>query len=213
MTLETALSRERLQKYDDWANGDRAMALQLYGLNLAVSEAFYTTLHMLEVTLRNSVHTRMSRLYGPQWFMNPDIIQDEKQRGNIASALQKLGPGATPSRVVAEVTFGFWTGMFDRKNNALWGRSLRPIFEADVPLQRKTVSRPLFDIRSLRNRIAHHESIIQLDLPLLHLELCQLLGWLSNDALDWSQRRCRFALVHPRVPIIIGDKVNLDAVP
>ena len=208
MTLEQALSPERLYKYDAWAGGDRATALQLYALNLAVSEAFYTSLHMLEVTLRNAVHSRMSALHGPLWFQNPAIIHDAKQQGNITSAIQKLGPGSTPGQIVAEVTFGFWTGMFDHKNNALWGPSLRPIFQAAVPLQRKTVAKPLYDIRSLRNRIAHHESIIQLNLPAIHQELCQILGWLSTDALSWSNQHCRFQAVHPPVPIIIGNLVN-----
>ncbi|NEK19760.1 Abi family protein [Rhizobium leguminosarum] len=206
--LEQAFSTERLYKYDAWAGGDRAVALQLYGLNLAISEAFYTSLHMLEVTLRNAVQDRMTGLHGPLWFQNPAIIHDVTQQRNVASAVQKLGAAATPSQIVAEVTFGFWTGMFDHKNNALWGPCLRPIFQSGTPLQRKTVAKPLYEIRSLRNRIAHHESIIQLDLPHVHVELCQILGWLSTEALVWSNQHCRFQAVHPQTPIIIGNLMN-----
>lgn len=208
MNLQEALSPERLHKYDAWAGGDRAQAMQLYALNLAISEAFYTSLHMLEITLRNAVNIRMTGLHGPLWFQNPAVIRDAKQQANIASAVQKLGPAATPGQIVAEVTFGFWTGMFDHKNNALWGQDLRPVFHGAVSLQRKTVAKPLYDIRSLRNRIAHHESIIQLDLPAIYQEICQILGWLSVDALAWSNRYCRFAAVHPPVTIIVGNLLN-----
>lgn len=208
MTLEIALSPERLHKYDVWAGGDRATALKLYALNLAISESFYTSLHMLEITLRNAVHNRMSGRYGPFWFQNTAIIHDFKQRGAVADALQKLGGAPSAPQIIAELTFGFWTGMFDKKNHALWGQDLRPVFRAGVPLQRKTIAKRLYDIRTLRNRIAHHESIIQLDLQATHLELCELLGWLSVDALAWANSQSRFNIVHPQMPIIVGNLLN-----
>jgi abortive infection bacteriophage resistance protein len=206
MILEQALSTERLHKYDMWASGDRDTALKLYALNLSISEALYTSLHMLEITLRNAVHNRMSALHGPLWFQNPAVIHAPQQQGNIASALQKLGADASPSQIVAEVTFGFWTGMFDQKNHSIWGQELRPMFNSAI--QRKTVSSRLYDIRSLRNRIAHHESIIHLNLPRTHLEICEILGWLSPDALRWTHQHCRFLATHPQMPILIGNLIN-----
>jgi abortive infection bacteriophage resistance protein len=206
MNIEQALSPERLLKYDTWASGDRDTALRLYALNLSISEAFYIPLHMLEITLRNAIHHRMSELHGPLWFQNSAVIHARKQQDNIASAVQKLGTAATPSQIVAEVTFGFWTGMFDQKNHTLWGQDLRPIF--NLAIQRKTVSSRLYEIRSLRNRIAHHESIIQLDLPKTYIEICEILGWLSTEALTWTHQHCRFSATHPQTPIIIGNLVN-----
>ncbi len=103
MNLQQALSPERLFKYDTWASGDRDTALRLYALNLSISEAFYTSLHMLEITLRNAIHYRMTALHGPLWFQNPAIIHARKQQDNIASAIQKLGARATPNQIVAAV--------------------------------------------------------------------------------------------------------------
>lgn len=58
--LEAALSLERFARYREWADGDRARALDLYTLNTRLSEALYTPLQILEVVLRNRIHTVMS---------------------------------------------------------------------------------------------------------------------------------------------------------
>ena len=209
MTLEAALSTERLSKYRQWANQNNDEALALYALNLALSEAFYTSLHVLEITLRNAIHDRLTALHSSGWFQNAQVITDRYQQQKVREAVAKFrGQQPTDGQIIAELTFGFWTALFGRSNNHLWGQQLRPLFNAGRPLQRKQISKRLDDVRRIRNRIAHHESVIQWDLEATHQEVCELIGWLSTDALTWCNANCRFRTVHPGVPIIIGNLKN-----
>ncbi|EFO28606.1 conserved hypothetical protein [Roseibium sp. TrichSKD4] len=209
MTLEAAFSTERLSKYRQWANQNRDEALALYALNIALSETFYTSLHILEITLRNAIHDRLTARYGAGWFQNAQVITDHYQQKKVQEAVSKFrGKQPTDGQIVAELTFGFWTALFGRRNNQLWGQELRPLFNAGRPLQRKQISKRLDDTRQLRNRIAHHESIIQWDLATVHQEICELVGWLSPDALNWCNANCHFRSVHPGMPIIIGNLKN-----
>ncbi|WP_428486977.1 hypothetical protein [Rhodopila sp.] len=47
-----------------------ARALELYALNIRLSEALYTPLQMLEVVLRNRIHITLSGVQSPFWFAN-----------------------------------------------------------------------------------------------------------------------------------------------
>ena len=55
-SFEAAISAERFGRYLDWASGDRDQALDLYALNIRLSEALYPPLQMLEVVLRDRIH-------------------------------------------------------------------------------------------------------------------------------------------------------------
>lgn len=57
--IEDALSLERFSRYVQWAEGSHARALELYAINMQVSEALYTPMQMLEVALRNRIHSVM----------------------------------------------------------------------------------------------------------------------------------------------------------
>jgi len=204
MDFLTALSSERLTKYNAWSGGVTNDALRLYALNVELSEAFYTPLHTLEIALKNGVNGVLSARYGDQWFDDASVISDAYLKKKVSEAKRRFNSPPTNGQVVAELTFGFWTGLFSPKNNHLWA-DLRPIFNAKG-VQRKKVSKALNETRKrLRNRIAHHEPIIQYDLLAEHTKVREMLGWLSVDALTWCDARCRVVAAHPTVPIIVGN--------
>lgn len=203
--LENALSTDRLHTYMNWANQNRDDAIALYSLNMAISEAFYTPLHLLEISLRNAIHDKMLNQYGAGWFSNNQIITNQFQQRKIQDAYDKLGAGASDSQIVAELTFGFWTTLFSPNYHSLW-QHLNQIF--NHPVQRRNIAGKLSNTRKLRNRIAHHEPIIKRNLPALHQDMRELIGWLSTDTLVWCDARCRFAATHPQIPIIIGNLKN-----
>ncbi|MDQ0304497.1 transposase InsO family protein [Ancylobacter polymorphus] len=99
----------------------------------------------------------------------------------------------TPGRVVAALTFGYWTAMVGREYEDLWQRTLKDIArqEGGKGLTRKHFSKPLAPVRTLRNRIAHHEPILYLDLPKHYYSLLQLTHWLSPVAAQWCRNVSR----------------------
>lgn len=198
--LDDILSLERLQRYLDAANGDRSLAYQLYALNTAVSESLYSSMQMLEVALRNRFHAKLSAAYGDAWFDELAVITDVFQRNQISEAkinlLREKKP-LQPGRVVASLSFGFWTACLGRRYEDMWRRTLRDAFEhAPSALRRKSLNTPLTQIRLLRNRIAHHEPILRFNLPDRYAKISEITRWLSPSASEWVRRHCRFVDVY-----------------
>lgn len=88
--MEAALSLERFSRYVAWANGDREHALELYELNVKLSEALYSPLQMLEVSLRNRIDLILSRLYGERWFENGGPLKIANQVDQVSAAVVDL---------------------------------------------------------------------------------------------------------------------------
>ncbi len=205
--VEAALSLERFARYVAWAEGDRQRAAQLYTLNTRVSEALYVPLQALEVALRNRVHTVMSGTHGAGWFHPEAGLVTDRQAEQVRSAITELTEAGKPiedGRVVAALTFSFWTSMFGRDQDALWKRTLHRIATRDGRfLARKDFTTRLTQVRLLRNRIAHHEPILYWDLPKHHAAMLDMTRWLSPAMDDWRAAIDRFPEVHPpaRMPL------------
>ena len=211
--LEEALSLERFSRYRAWAGGDKGRALDLYGLNTRLSEALYTPLQMLEVALRNRIHAVLSASIQPRWFEAPGFLTVPYQNEQIAEALADLRrerKEPDPGRVVAALTFSFWTTMLGTHYENLWQTDLHRIGRRDggKGLRRKELSGPLTPIRLLRNRIAHHEPILAWDLRKHHDAMLRITGWLSPVAAAWCRSLDRFDQVHPTERIALQQATD-----
>jgi hypothetical protein len=200
--FEQALSLERFARYLEWAGGDRERALCLYTLNTQVSEALYTPLQMLEVVLRNRIHAAMSEAHGERWFDTPGLLAVENQRHQLAKAIEDIEADRklpTSGRIVAALSFSFWTAMLSPTYESAWQVFLHTIArrENGKGLPRKDLARPLTPIRTLRNRVAHHEPIIQWNLPQHYENILRITGWLSPAAATWCRAHSRFEQVYP----------------
>lgn len=200
--LQQALSFERFGRYLEWAGDDRDAALSLYALNTALSEALYTPLQMLEVALRNGFHTQLSRLHGEMWFDTPGLLASQRHSDQVRATRRDLfreKKPETPGRLVAGLTFGFWTAFLNREYETLWRSTLHHAVRRPdgKSLSRKALAAPITQIRTLRNRIAHHEPILYWDLPRHYRLILEVTGWLSPAAAVWSAQRSRFAEVFP----------------
>jgi hypothetical protein len=166
-----------------------------YKSNILISESFYPLLAVLEIGLRNSIDYQLTKrfndrhLYENMEFIRIatrfqiDRISDAKS--NILSEKKEI----TSGRIISELSFGFWTSLFDvRFEMTLW-KSLRLTFP-NCPKQirqRKTMSTKFNSIRKLRNRIFHHEAI-SWNLSVLDrykLELIEGIEWLDKELMDW----------------------------
>ncbi len=200
--LSQAISLERFARYLAWAEGDRVRALELYTLNTQVSETLYTPLQMLEVALRNRVHAVLSDAYNDRWFDDQALITLPNQREQIDKIYQDLikeRKEPNPGRIVAMLTFSFWTSMLSPEYEILWQKTLHRIArkENGKGLSRKEISRLLMPLRLLRNRIAHHEPILYWNLPKHHENILQITEWLSPIAAEWSLLHSRFEMIYP----------------
>jgi hypothetical protein len=201
--LEKALSLERFGRYVAWADGDKSRALVLYTINSRLSASLYIPLQVLEIALRNRIHSVLSETEGEFWYDKPAFQKGAVQGKQVAEAKADLvakGKQPEPGRVVAALTFGYWTAFFGRAYDEEWRRTLYRIAKRSdgKSLGRKQFAGPLSDIRELRNRIAHHEPILMRNLPRQHDTIMELIGWLSPAAAAWCETIDDFHAIYPQ---------------
>lgn len=197
--LESSHSPERLAPYYALAGGNKEQGLKLYAWNSALSQALYTPLQALEVTLRNGIGAKLQATYGAQWYeLNPGPALHYPLPDMLLKSgteLGKRGIVADHGRVVAELNWGFWTGILAKRYEPLWRSDLRSVFHSVGPLTRDKVFLPLDDLRRLRNRIAHHEPILNRNIAADHAAIVDLIRLISPTTADWVDDQSQVAAI------------------
>jgi len=193
--IEKIISKERIDPYLKHHRYDLEKAVLHYKSNILISEAFYPLLAVLEVGLRNSIDYQLSQRFNTKnWFENTEFVKIASRfqidriadaRASIMSEKKEI----TPGRIISELSFGFWTSLFDsRFEMSLW-KTLRLSFPncPKIIRKRKTMSSKFNGIRRLRNRIFHHEAITW-NLNVLNSYVCEItegIEWLDSDLSAW----------------------------
>lgn len=195
--LSKTLSTERFERYLAMCNNNAHSAIDLYSINVLLSERLYCGLHMLEVTLRNVIDNALSSAYHSEWYNDDTIVTLPLQKKLIAEAKKKLGRfkhNYSRGHVIAELNLGFWTSFFHSEYETLWQQTLYKIARTaeGKHYKRKYFSKRLSDIRNLRNRVAHHEPITHLNLKLLYQDIVDVISALSPEAYEWVSYHSSF---------------------
>lgn len=179
-------------KLGAYGNDNNEVLLEKYIYNLKLSEAFYPALSLLEITLRNRICNAIEKLICKDWFLqelnNQNILADKEYQKLLESAnkIRKSGKKITNDRLISEMTLGFWIHLCTKSYRPkLWDK--KGFFEAVFPNYSNNgelrkiapIQNDLLNILRLRNRIFHHEIIIngnktpqeqyQLVLNMLHM--------------------------------------------
>lgn len=201
--LEQLLSVKRLETYFKQFNGNKSKAIEYYQLNTQISESFYPLLSNLEIALRNSIHKSFSLRFGTEsWFENI-IFQELKDHVNIAkSKITKSKQFLTNDKIVAELTFGFWTSLFNKQYAQLFWKPLMFVFKdlENELKHRDKIAFKLNNIRKFRNRIFHYEPICN-DLIVLRLNytgIIDILNWLDKDLATWTLGNNQFGILYEK---------------
>ncbi|MCA1297167.1 Abi family protein [Stappia indica] len=211
--LSASLSHDRLATYTNATSGNRVDAMRLYAWNTAVSAAFYGPLQALEVALRNSMTSQLALAYGASWYENPAAGLDHGCRQRIRESRRKLARERYPDdspHIVASLSFGFWVsllgrgGLLDQRSGVkanyemtLWRPALRGAFPHADKVSRKRVHKPLYNLRILRNRIAHHEPVFMRDLRDDYQSILTIADWIAP-------RKSRWIAAHSRLPEVLA---------
>ena len=168
--LIEVITPARLSSY---GSNDTDLQLSRYIYNIKLSEALYPAVSLLEITLRNRISNAAEKLICKDW-----LIQELKQQrilGNkeyaklleAAEKIKKSGKPITNDRLISEMTLGFWTHICTKTYKPkLWDK--KGFFEAVFPnynnngalRQIAPIQNDLLAVLRLRNRIFHHEIII-----------------------------------------------------
>lgn len=210
LRLEQRLGRERIRAYRDCCSGDLGRALALYAWNSAVSAAFFETLGHIEIVLRNALHEQLtawhqSRGRPGHWYDDPAGLLAPRCLADIAEARRRLaraGRPVTDGRIIAELSFGFWRFLLDRRHQAvLWAPALRHAFPHLKPRRRADVYSPIDRLVWLRNRIAHHEPVHNRPLWRYYGEGLRVIGYIDPSIARWIARTSRVDALLDKSPL------------
>jgi hypothetical protein len=209
--IERILSGERFRRYKAAARDDIALAIELYQINIEVSECVFGVLHLAEVCIRNSMHSALANYIGtPEWFRIGTVLPRTRKpipytapmRDMVSKGIRSAGHAASPGKIVAELTFGFWTNLLSSKfQQPLWIPCLYKAFP-NFGGHPRFLHRRMESLQRLRNRIAHHERVLTSNNAvytgsavqpyITPQEILQCVRWTSNDAASWTEWGTRF---------------------
>lgn len=205
--LEKALSAERLAKYRQVKDLDSDTAVGRYLWNLELCASLYPVLHGVEVASRNRLDAVLTQRLGGRWLSN-DLLLSGAEIQRVDDAKMKLAKRGvkdpTHSQLVAELSFGFWVGLFHKyyeRHDRLWPRFSIDVMSGAPRAQRL---RPTFyarmdEVRNLRNRAFHYEPLwYWQDLREQHDRALELLSWFSAETAEMVSRLDRFSGVLDR---------------
>ncbi len=184
--LRSAVSETRFSTYLKHSAGDEELAWRLYEWNLAVSSALMTPLNMLEVTLRNRLYEAGARPFGSNWLTTSTHLR-AADRGMVTDAcdyLNRRNSPVNPGAMIAELAFGFWVGLLaNHYDQTLWRQGLHRAFARGA--NRPYLHDQLDRVRTLRNRIAHHEHLLNRDLRADLTRIDMVLESLNPEVAAW----------------------------
>lgn len=221
--VEPHFTQLRLEAYsrDPQHPDPERVVLARYLLNLALCEALYPALHMLEVVLRNAVCRAATVRWPGSGALDPTTgrldcwLDWEPARSPLLEVHQRMVDGAkveltklgyplTEGRLIAALPFGFWTGMFSSpygdpmpSQPRLWP-SLFTLAFPHAPaggLRRSSLADELRQIRLLRNRVFHHEPIWRRKVRRDEDAICALIGRSSSTAAQMVRETSRLEAV------------------
>jgi len=225
--ITETLSRLRLQPFLAAAGGHPARALRLYRWNTQLASAYWTPIHFLEVAVRNAIHDAFTAETGSHWWFadqgrtGPVEWMHEREGDAIRDAIRKIREAnekkaradgeptpapVTPGKVVAEVPFGFWVGLLSGRRSGgsdyhfkVWVQGGVSERFAGTP-KPSTLHGRLNALRAFRNRIAHHEHLLNQDLDALSHDLNVILGSLCPETAAWVRAMSEVAQTRSQRP-------------
>ncbi|ULJ74489.1 hypothetical protein L2W42_21845 (plasmid) [Rhizobium gallicum] len=136
------------------------------------------------------------------------VVASTAVQGIVAvAAIKRVGDIETGDRVVAgrprlveqpdaELNWGFWTGILAKRyETSLWRPHLRSVFQSADPLTRGQIFVPLDDLRRLRNRIAHHEPILNRNIAADYQAILDLVGYICPTTAAWVDGHSQVAAI------------------
>lgn len=215
--FEKVFSTKRMERYFAHYPNDEVRAVLHYQCNLQLAEAFYVSLSVFEVTLRNALCRELEAMTGrTDWYAvlptTPGLSNLNRYITQASKQIVGRHENITPAKIVAELTLGFWVSLLNSEYERLLWKNLRRAFPY-IPKrerQRKNISAPLNTFRAFRNRVFHNESIcwnLQ-RVEEIHQEMITVMSWMNKDIPEWLAQIDRFETVCKQIRDTMNWKIN-----
>lgn len=210
------LPRPRIQPFLDAADDDPELALSLYSWNAQMAGAAFEQISHLEVLLRHAIDTELSAAahessVGIPWFMLPPYMSVQAEAVETVRARLRPLRHETRDQIVAGLSFGYWTGWLGKNYEQLWRDCLHRAFPHGSG-RRKDAARLAEQVRKFRNRIAHHDSLLRVDVGFEMQSIFALASQINPEAAKWMQATDRTHEVGQDKPVVQHDVVVVPAI-
>ncbi|WP_218018442.1 hypothetical protein [Nocardia amikacinitolerans] len=147
---------------------------------------------------------------GIPWFLMP-TPGGESLSEAVETVRARLRPMNQESRdqIVAGLSFGFWSGLVGRKYEQLWRDCLHRAFPNSSG-QRKQVSSAIEGVRKFRNRLAHHDCLLNVDVPFEIRRVLEVAGYIDVDAEGWLAKLSRFFRPVDRMAFYVHSQIQKE---
>lgn len=194
--FEHIVSKPRLDSYRGYWKVGADAAVGLYMWNGEVCAEVSKLLCHFEISLRNNIHRALSLSTSAgaspsvHWWDTLSVQLKPTTRQKVADVRNDAPHVLSPDEIVSRLSFGFWPNVLNwlaKQQPALMPKILPAHSLSQVgaapnwwnAAARQNVLRDIFELKEVRNRIAHHEPL-----------------WKFSDVLDTSPRP-------PAPPILI----------
>ena len=160
--IKKYISTERFRSYS---------GIDEYLENLVFSKKAYIPLSILEISLKNSINELLTEKLGENWLEDKSFLTNDSLRkiDEARNILFKRGEHISKSKIIAELSFGFWVNLFKKPYEMkLRTKDIQKIFTNLPPKKEKIINREVIykelnHIRNFRNRVFHYEKVINKD--------------------------------------------------
>lgn len=206
------LSEPRLSPYRA-QTASAPEALELYTWIHRMASTCFELIAYLEVGVRNSIDKAL-REYHEQspssvpWIFSQPLINHHIAE-MIATGRNRLPEVHQNNRdqISASLSFGFWSGLLGSKYDELWKKCLHKAFPYAYQGKRKSVAVELEAVRKFRNRIAHHDSLLNTDILFEVTRIFKLAGYIDPQFENWMRSVSRVHAIYAEKPVSSEDTV------
>lgn len=144
---------------------------------------------VVEVAMRNAMAAKLAQQWGDRWYADGPML-DKRTGKLLEEAWERIPKAqkenlktnrAVTGRLIANLMFGFWANLLDAggssglpaprdyaDHSVLWEPALKKAFKgaraearkAKAGFDRQWVHAQVKEVNDLRNRVAHHESLV-----------------------------------------------------
>ncbi|MGE3608586.1 MAG: hypothetical protein AB7I27_03275 [Bacteriovoracaceae bacterium] len=164
---------------------------ECYMFNERVSKEIRYILAQFEVLLRNKVDQAYSNRFGVDWITNGKVKFSQDEIISIKEAerrIRKNGKTITHQRLIAKLSFGFWSRLFNSPYSQITSGFKDQIFPRNStrfvksPLTMSEIRDRLVSLNKMRNKVSHQEFILdaKYEVSKVHQDCIDLMNLMSK---------------------------------
>lgn len=194
MELEANFSSRRFGAYLQRAGHKHEYAIQLYLYNARLAKSLLFPLHILEIVLRNGIDQAFSKTFGLDWHLDQkfrDLLSIESNN-SLQKAISRFNKIPSKDDVISELSLDFWSNIFRSEyDRSIWQTNIGILFPQNS-FTRASLQPEIVRINKLRNRIAHHEPILDLNNSDIHAKILNIIEARSIGTSKWVKAHSTF---------------------